>query len=525
MRRALLTIGDPVDPGQWGGTPVTGPGAPDIVYPSHETRFPRNLYRTIFQWYKEGMSEFRLVFEGPNSTVTVYTAGTHGLCASANPPAGCWEVNEVAWSFIAGSNAGEVATWYVDGLDTTTDPPTIRRSAPIEIGFSKQDVKGAIFYWSTTSAGVRRGRISKQDPEDYVVGKPEGTVYGTDEIQCVACHVVSRDGKYLVAPTASAETKSVWVWNVTVAPPPEPLVTDIPNTDGHGWATISPDDANVVVAFGGKMWMVDRETGSFIADLPTGELQGTHPDWSPLGGELVFATGNGDSPGGSSLAKIQYNNGTWASPAVLLPPPDGLSNLYPMFSPGAEWIAFAQGKGGHGDETAQLFVIDSAAQKPPIEMIKANRMTNNVMTDGQYQSSQPTWAPPGDYHWVAFNTKRAYGVILEEGTQQIWVAAVDPAKISQGLDPSYPAFRVPFQGLNENNHRAFWTLDIADGGGGQGGSGTGGSGQGGAGGDPGCAQILTIGEICDPLEDCCETGSLCDTNDNGVTYECQPPPG
>jgi hypothetical protein len=99
---------------------------------------------------------------------------------------------------------------------------------------------------------------------------------------------------------------------------------------------------------------------------------------------------------------------------------------------------------------------------------------------------------------------------------------VDPTKIAQGMDPSYPAFRVPFQGLDENNHRAFWTLDIAAGGGGSGGGG-GTGGTGGAGGSTGCGQILTVGQMCDPLQDCCETGSLCDTKDNGVTYLCTVP--
>jgi hypothetical protein len=529
-----VAVGQPADPGPWMGMPVSN-GAPDIVYPSDQTRFPRNLYRTIFQWHKNGMSKFRLTFEGPNSTVTVYTDGVHGLCANANPPAGCWEVNEVAWSFIAGSNAGQTATWTVDGLDESTNPPTVRRGKSIEIGFSKQDVKGAIFYWSTTSAGVRRGRISQQNPEDYVVGKP-GTVYGNDQVACVACHVVSRDGKYLAAPVQSKQTQSLWVFEVTKDPPPNPLVTQVANTGGHGFATISPDDANMVAAWKGKMWQVDRATGNYVKDLPTAKLMGTHPDWSPTGKEVVFATGNGDAPSGSSLAKIAYNNGTWENPAVFLAPPAGKSNLFPMFSPNADFIAFSQGKGGHGDDTAQLFVIDSAGAKAPIELIAANRVTNNQTTLGQYQNSQPTWAPPGDYHWIAFNTKRAYGVIRPQGTQQIWVAAIDPSKAAQGMDPSYPAFRVPFQGLDENNHRAFWTLDIADGGGGSGGAGgSGGGGMGGAGGGmggagggtttttTGCGQIIGSGQMCDPLQDCCETGSYCDTKDNGMTYICVTP--
>lgn len=501
-------IGQP-GPGDWSGPVDTTGSVPLIVYPSHETVFPRNVYRTLFQWRSQGYTEFRLLYEGPNSTVTVYTDGVHGLCADASPAAGCWEVNELAWSFIAGSNAGQSATWTVQALDPSTDPPTIREGAPIDIAFSKQDVEGAIFYWSTTSAGIRRGRISQIHPEDYIVGKPVPTTYGDDSIKCVACHVVSRDGQYLAAPTESTDSKSLWIYQVTQNAPPPPTVTSVANTQGHGFATISPDNANVVAAYQGNMWMVDRATGSFQADLDLGGLDGTHPDWSPLGDEVIFATAAGDAPGGASLARIPYQNGQWGTPAVFLDPPGDRTNLFPMFSPGGDWIAFSQGKGGHGDNQAQLHVIGSNGTDS-IELVKANRVTSNQMMDGQYQNSQPTWAPPGDYHWVAFNTKREYGVVRDEGTQQIWVAAIDVNKAAQGLDPSYPAFRVPFQGLDENNHRAYWTLDV--------GENTGGGGEGGAG--PGCADILTIGEACDILNDCCEGGSYCDTLDSGITYQC-----
>jgi hypothetical protein len=516
-----VTLGQPDDPGAWNGMPQTGASSPAIVYPSDETRFPRNLYRTIFQWYSEDLTSFRLTFEGPNSKVVVYTDGVHGLCGNANPAAGCWEVNELAWSYIAASNAGATATWFVDSLDTSTDPPSVWRGASNTIGFSQQDVEGAIFYWSTTSAGIRRGRISQVDPEDYIVGKPQGTMYGTDEVGCVACHTVSRDGKYMVAPVKSAETGSLWVMEVTKDAPPTPLVTDVPDTGGHGFGTISPDNAHVVVSFKEDyMWMVDRETGAFQGQLPTDDPMfdgGTQPDWSPDDTQLVFATGQGDGPGDASLALVPWDGSSWGQPSILLAPPNGESNLFPMFSPTGEWIAFAQGKGGHGDETAQLWAI-RASGGAPVEMTSANRMTNNELTDGQYQNSQPTWAPPGDYDWVAFNTKRPYGVILDEGTQQIWIAAIDLDKATQGGDPSYPAFRVPFQGLEENNHRAFWTLDVNDGGGGQGGMG-GGGGTGGAGGLP-CLDILNIGEACDPLQDCCESGAYCDSLDGGATYEC-----
>jgi hypothetical protein len=513
--RLDVTIGQPDDPSQWTEPPVTGDPSASLVYPSSETRFPRNVYRQLFQWRTAGFDEFRLVLTGPYATVTVYTHGVHALCEGKNPAAGCWEADEMAWSYLAASNAGETAAWVVDALDESAATPVIRRSTTTVIGFSKQDVEGAIFYWSTTSAGVRRGKLSQLEPEDYIVGKPVGTSYPDgDEVGCVACHTVSRDGRYMVAPVKADSGGSLWIMEVTPAAPPTPLVTQVDDTGGHGFGTISPDNAHVVVSFKqGHLWMVDRATGAHQADLPTEAWGGgTHPDWSPDNTQLVFASNEGDAPGDSSLVLVPWDGSAWGQPAELLAPFGEGSNLFPMFDPVGEWIAFANGKGGHGDVTAQLWLV-SKDGGAPIELVNANRVTSNQVTDGQYQNSQPTWAPPGDLDWIAFNTKREYGVVLEEGTQQIWVAAVDRDKAAAGQDASYPAFRVPFQGLDENNHRAFWTLDIND----QGGGGSGGSG--GAGGAP-CPSDIPAGAACDPLQDCCEAGTYCDSFDGGVTYTC-----
>jgi hypothetical protein len=178
-----------------------------------------------------------------------------------------------------------------------------------------------------------------------------------------------------------------------------------------------------------------------------------------------------------------------------------------MYSHDGGWIAFSQGKGGHGDLTAQLWLV-SAAGANAVELVNANRVVSNQLGDGQTQNSQPTWAPPGDLQWVAFNSQREYGVVLPDGRQQIWVAAIDPAKLGTGVDPSFPAFRLQFQGLNEDNHRAYWTLDVreppADM----------------ATSAPDLAQPCAVGgATCDPLG-CCADGYRCDTTDDGVTYTC-----
>ena len=48
--------------------------------------------------------------------------------------------------------------------------------------------------------------------------------------------------------------------------------------------------------------------------------------------------------------------------------------------------------------------------------------------------------------------------MLQEGTQQIWVAAIDLAKAENGEDPSYPAFRMVQQDRSTSNHTPWWSL-------------------------------------------------------------------
>jgi hypothetical protein len=187
-----------------------------------------------------------------------------------------------------------------------------------------------------------------------------------------------------------------------------------------------------------------------------------------------------------------------------------------MHSPDGKWIAYSRGKGGHDDLTAQLFLTAAKAPSTPVELVNANRVVSNQTGNGQTENSQPTWAPPGDLNWVAFNSKREYGVVQPAGRQQIWVAAVDVNKVAQGVDPSYPAFRLQFQGLQEDNHRAYWTLDVRD-------TPDGGTPPRDAGAPLDSGMCIASNATCDPgTSRCCDPTYDCDTMDDGVTYKCYP---
>ena len=206
-------------------------------------------------------------------------------------------------------------------------------------------------------------------------------------------------------------------------------------------------------------------------------------------------------------------NGIWGAIRLLVPAA-GHTNIFPSYSSDGAYVAYARGKGGHGDKTLQLWLAKADGSEPPVELVTANRIVNSQTTLGQHENNMPTWAPPGDLQWIAFNSIRPYGVVYPNGgTQQIWVAAIDPTKLGQRqadggmVDPSYPAFRFAFQGLGENNHRAFWTLDVRDP----------------PDGGPTCSGL---GSVCGPDVTCCsalacsydwELGQTCQTpNDAGV---------
>lgn len=460
-----LTLRDPgpAVTSRFNGTVVTTNG-PVIVYPSDQTRIPRNIYKVLFQWRKSGGDFFRLTFDGPGSKVVVYSDGAHPYCQLTAATSGCSEADEAAWLAIAGSNAGGVVTLTIDAVKP--GDANVYRSSAITLGFSRRDVKGAIFYWSTTAAGIRRASVSDNDPENYLVARPAPTVLpnGQGAVKCVACHTVSRSGKKMLAFT-QATTSGEFLFEVTPASPPIPLLTTQLAT-ARAFGTFRPDDARVVVTVGSLLSEFYADGGAKVRDLPV--ARGTNPDWSPTGLELMYSDQGGDSPAGANLSVIGYDAGAWG-PVRVLVPAAGQSNLFPACSPGGDYVAYARGRGGHGDRTSQLWLATADGSAPPVELVTANRVVNSQLTTGQHENNMPTWAPPGDLYWVAFNTVRPYGLVLPlGGTQQIWVAAIDPAKLGQRLtdggmvDPSFPAFRFAFQGIAENNHRAFWTLDVRE---------------------------------------------------------------
>jgi Tol biopolymer transport system component len=423
-----------------GTNPAREPG---IVYPSHETMFPINVSHIHHEWIAGGTNDlFRLRFEGPKTTVTVYTNKTS------------WEPTEDQWDWIAESNRGGSVTLTVTGLNTAA-PQQAWQSKGISLLYSAAEVEGALYYWSTGSAGIMKALVSDRLPEKFYTDPK-----ATDANTCVACHTLSRDGKRLAVNYGGEKLKEVSVPARAAIVP----ATGAPTREG-GWSTFSPDGKQLLVASKGILTLIDSDTGAPIGAnngvVPLGGKLATHPDWSALGDKVVVSlatkVGNKDVEGGA-IAIIPYSAGTWGAPQVIVPAAGAKdNNFFPVFSPDSKWIAYVNAQDSSKDEVTAVLKLVPASGGTPIEMPRLNRRVNNADGVMKVGDSMPTWAPstkPGVF-WLAFSSVRAYAGLrpATDKLDQIWIAAVDPTK----ADPGYAAFWAPFQSMPEGNHRAFWT--------------------------------------------------------------------
>ncbi len=416
---------------------------PTIIYPNHETMFPINVSHIRHEWAAGDNDLYELRFEGPNTTVTVYTTQTN------------WQPTEEQWDWIAESNRGQEVTFSVRGLDTLA-PGDAYEAASITLYFSAAEVEGAIYYWSTGTAGVMKALVSDPVPIKFYTD-PTASDAGT----CVACHTLSRDGKRLAVGYGGEKLREVSV------PERETLVPVVGQaTRASAWTTFSPDGKLLLVANNGVLTLIDSDTGepvgpdNGVVPLPDGKF-GTHPDWSALGDRVVIALatkgGNKDTQG-SSIAVLPYNDGAWGDAEVLVPNANATDNNYfPVWSPDSKYIAYVNAIGTSKDAvTAHLKLLD-VDNMSTIELVRVNERVNNQDGLTGIGNSMPTWAPstkPGIF-WVAFSSLRAYATVRpQDGKEdQIWIAAIDPTL----TDPSYAAFWAPFQNIDAGNHRAFWT--------------------------------------------------------------------
>ena len=138
----------------------------------------------------------------------------------------------------------------------------------------------------------------------------------------------------------------------------------------------------------------------------------------------------------------------------------------PMFSPDSRGSIFPRRLRKRRDASSEVILARPRRTHQRHALTRANTQVGDK-TLSRLQNGMPTWAPShdADIGWIAFTSVRDYGLVLTQGSKigaqlrQLWIAAVDFNAIANG-DASFPAFRLPAQDLDENNHRPFWTVDV-----------------------------------------------------------------
>jgi len=429
---------------------VDGNLSPLVVYPSDDVELPRNLERVLFQWRADpSLSLFEVRFESANGVVRVFTTDRAFLP----------DLN--GWRALAETNAGGHVAMTVRATSGEANAP-IYTSTAIDVGFSASSVLGALYYWSTGAQGVMRATLSSPSATKFYPDPSD------EEAKCMSCHTVSRDGRRLSGGYDGEKLRIVSVPDRTLIRPS----TDNTTTPAYAFGTFNPGATRLLYANKGALFLVDADTGADLGEVALPEnTYASMPDWSPNGALVAFALTvvepKNKEVSKADLAVATVNADlTLGSPTVIVDV-DGEDNVYfPSFSPDSRYVVFGRGQGKSKDsQTATLWIVRADGSEPPIALDRANRVVGPALDVTLIGNTMPTWAPsttPGTF-WISFSSLRDYGdVLVGEERDQLWGAAIDLSLADQGLDPSAPAFWMPFQALDEGNHRSFWALDADD---------------------------------------------------------------
>jgi hypothetical protein len=484
---------------------------PVLVYPTSGTMLPPNMADLLFQWQATSGNAYWLHFYADDPgfpKLEVYTDGHNATCDQAATGGHCWESGEMdlmctlGMAADRGLDAGIDIHLTVASLDTS-QPAKKQVSPEYTLHVARTDITGAVYYWSTTSKGVRRAVFSTPLPADGGAAKPPvpldyitNAVYPpTTEaasVRCAACHTLSRDGTKL-AVSLYGDVLGV----IDVVPTIPPPMTLGPASKGFGgpyiassWSSFSPDAGSIVTASVGVMTVRDVASGQPIGGtgviaLPT-NTAGSMPDWSPDSQHLVFASTPISSPNtsygrhlyGSSIAMMTASGTGFADYQVVAQSTQtncqpilegglgdpayneaGARETYanPAFSLDSKWLLFSRADcESEEDPTAELILAPAEPSAPQNHLTNANRQEGDHLIESS-TNGMPVWGPTNDpkIRWIAFTSARNYGLVLGPTSQfnnsltppfpsyqvrQLWIAAVDLSKLQAGVTSVDPSY-------------------------------------------------------------------------------------
>jgi hypothetical protein len=484
--------GLPSDPSTRFSGPLQASRNPTLVYPNDGVLLPPNLGQLEVHFRPgDGNSLFEIAFTNQTTDVRVY-ARCHAA-AGVQLASGCiYSVDSATWQWIAQTNRGGKVGLAVRGSDDSGSGVGV--SSQLELAFAQDDIQGGLYYW-TTSGKPSIMRFDFAGNQTQAQAFVNGSLVGVD---CIGCHALSRDGSKLVAEVEGMYDGRLLLVDVAKAM----TLTPFPTAQKSFFESWSPDGSAYVGVDGAgggtsyNLLLIDGASGvklGEIAGTGTAQSPSDHPDWSLDGTRIAFVNiergGTLQRFFGGAISMVTQSGGVWSAPVELVARDSQHNHYYPAFAPDGSFLAFDQSTcpGGQptndcdadSDPSATLYGIVPTAGASPTLLARANAPGVADQGRSELANSFPKWAPfvfkrTGELAsrllWITFSSNRAPGLRpvppspngggeLATGTL-LWMAAVDPDVVRNGVDGSYPAFFLPFQDLGTSNHIAQWTTKV-----------------------------------------------------------------
>lgn len=423
--------------------------APTIAYPAPGVIVPRNIGDLEMHW-RDGFGHdlFEMSMVNGHVDLKLYVGAPGGTGFSA--------FSTTEW--YAAAMGGREIQLKLRAL-TIASPQQIGVAAPQSVFVTNDDLGGGLYYWAASAAAGAPYGIFRHDFGQP--GQPAEPFYTTVEAgRCVACHALSRDGERMTVVWDGGNGSST-VIDVASQTPMIPH-----NNQFWNFATYSPDGNLLVTSSGGTLSVRDGTTGTVTGTVPTAGFA-THPDFSPLGNLITYAR-TASGPGaadwvfnGGEIMTVSFDaaTGAWGTPTAIVS--GGGNNYYPSVSPDGQWVLFNRsGEDAYDDPSAELWVarIDgTGARKLDLANIGPG-LTNSWARWAPFRSNYGPDSAKEDLFWITWSSKRDFGVrLVGTGRPQLWMSPFFTGRVEAGGDPTAPAFRLPFQDINSNNHIAQWT--------------------------------------------------------------------
>ncbi len=457
--------------GMFPDSPPTGPQSPVIAYPLDGAIMPATAKAPDVQWEGPGGAAdlYRVRLVGGLATVDTIVPVSAGFKFDALPMA-------ADWSLLVRSSGGQPIKVEVDHWDATTGA---QAGAPVSVRAVPADVSGVIYYWN-----LSQGKMEQIDTSGRALAIPNPPASPADGTNhCVACHVVSRDGRYLASELWGGGDKGA-VFDMSdpavKTGNPAPTLAPVGGTSYNAlFSTFNADASRLMINNGTSLSLIDPHTGGAVTPLGAGlpAANAAHPAWSPDGSAIAFA-GNILNNGGAAPWAVDYTSGdlqlisvtapdTFSAPATLVANASGdpafAAPSWPSWAPDSQWIAYAAGTNSRGRNNVNNVEVSFPGSLFLVQKTGGTPTRLDIACGGARNCYLPNFSPydSGGYYWLVFYSLRDYGNV-QAGTKgtlrrQMWVTAIDKSKLGTGDASSVP-YWMPDQDSQTENMSAFWAV-------------------------------------------------------------------